>query len=167
MAVIFWRDSNMKNTKLSSLVTKLQSDFPALNFLTAAKPRWSPEDQTVYYNDGAPHSAWSLLHELGHAICNHHDYESDIGLLQMEVEAWDQAQIRARTYGHSIPQDYIEKCLDSYRDWLYKRSTCPSCLQTGLEQKTGQYHCINCVFKWRVSPERFCRVYRQQTKLPT
>jgi hypothetical protein len=157
----------MPKADLQSLVTRLQQDFPKARFQKADDSRWSPEEQTVYYKENASHSDWSLLHETGHMVCDHQTYESDIDLLQMEVAAWERAKQLAATCGLHIDQEYIEKCLDSYRDWLHKRSRCPECAQAGVERAAGSYRCINCGFAWQVSPDRFCRVYRRHTKLPT
>ncbi len=148
-----------------NLVKKLQRDFPETLFVTSDKPRWAPADHTVFFNPNKKNADWSLLHETGHMLANHTSYDSDIDLLKMEVEAWQKAKELGTKYGVNIDNDHIEDCLDSYRDWLYKRSLCPACELTGLEQQPGIYSCINCGKKWRVSEDRFTRVYRK-TKTP-
>lgn len=144
-----------------NFVNRLISEHPDIKFIISARFQWSPEDKVIYYNPTSPKPEWSLLHELGHVRGGHVSYRSDIGLLKMEVEAWQKARELARNYGIQISENHIEKCLDSYRDWLYKRSSCPACSQAGLEKITGQYQCINCSESWQVTPERFCRVYRK------
>jgi len=149
------------NTTLESLIDKLRTDFPEVVFVEAAECRWSPEEQTIYYKTSDAHPEWSVLHELGHVQSNHLSYSSDIELLMMEAEAWQEAKQLATSYDIKVNAKHIEKCLDSYRDWLYRRSACPNCTQCGIEQSPGRYRCINCGQLWQVSPERFCRVYRK------
>jgi hypothetical protein len=63
-----------------------------------------------------------------------------------------------------IDEEHIQNCLDTYRDWLHKRSTCPRCDSHGL-QTSEQYKCYNCRAVWRVGNERFCRAYRSLQSL--
>lgn len=148
-----------------SLLNKLRQDFPGVQFVESDEPKWSPETKTVYFDPSLSNADWSLLHEAGHMLSNHTSYSTDIELLQMELEAWQKAQELSSKYGASIDKSHIEDCLDSYRDWLYKRSLCPTCAQTGIEKTSGNYSCINCGANWQVTRERFCRVYRK-TKAP-
>ena len=143
------------------LLAIVKNDFPAIKFKKAEEFRWSAETSTVYYTEDTDNPIWSLLHEIGHMQSNHNVYSSDSGLIRMELEAWEKAKILAEKYAHRIDSDHIEDCMDSYRNWQHKRSTCPVCTQTGIEKQTGEYLCINCGSKWQVTPNRFCRVYRQ------
>lgn len=147
------------------LIDNLKRDFPSVTFEESDHSRWAPEANTVFYVTNKKHADWSLLHETGHMASHHKNYSTDIELLQMEVEAWEKAKELGDKYGVRISPDHIEDCLDSYRDWLYKRSLCPKCSHTGLEKDSGDYSCINCGAEWKVSSERFCRVYRK-TKTP-
>lgn len=139
----------------------LKADFPKIRFKRSDRFQWSPEDKTIYYAKGVENSDWSLLHEAGHMLCRHTSYSNDLGLLRMEVEAWEAARKLAEKYGSEIDEDHIDKCLDTYRDWIHKRSACPKCTQAGVEKTTGNYKCINCGHHWKVSSERFCRTYRK------
>jgi hypothetical protein len=57
--------------------------------------------------------------------------------------------------------------LDTYRDWLYKRSICPTCTAKCLQQGDFvHYRCFNCHTTWRVTASRFCRAYRRQKDVP-
>lgn len=132
---------------------------------------WSPKTQEVLYNTAAltkRTSAWSLLHELGHAELGHTTYESDLELLQLEAAAWQKAKEIGKAYGYEIDANHIEDCLDTYRDWLHQRSACPKCNNRSLQQSSQQYNCYNCGTTWTVSLSRFCRPYRRvkQTKTP-
>lgn len=143
------------------ILTSLEKDFSYIKFVASTRFQWSPEEKTIYFVEGKKNGEWSLLHEAGHMLCNHINYSNDLGLLRMEVEAWEKARELARKYSHQIDENHIDKCLDTYRDWIYRRSSCPACTQAGIEKNTGNYHCINCGHQWKVSSERFCRTYRK------
>ncbi len=145
-----------------TLLKSLEKEYPNIAFVRSEHIRWASEAKTVYFNPDKIHANWSLLHEVGHMISKHKSYNSDIELLQMEVEAWKKAQEISTKYNITIDKNHIEDCLNSYRDWLYKRSLCPKCFHTGIEKKTGDYSCINCNNTWQVTKERFCRVYRKK-----
>lgn len=144
-----------------NLLDRLITDFPDIRFVPSERFQWSPEEKTIYYVEESDSGEWSLLHEGGHMLCDHTSYYNDLGLLKMEVEAWEKARELAKNYGHKIDQRHIDRCLDTYRDWIYKRSSCPRCSQAGIEKTTGHYQCINCKYIWKVSSEKFCRTYRK------
>ena len=108
--------------------------------------------------------AWALLHELGHALLDHQVFATDIDLLQIEVEAWHKAQLIAKPYGIDIAWQHVEQCLDSYRDWLHARSTCPTCQLVTLQVNARLYQCFNCNNQWQVTKSRLCRPHRRQVK---
>jgi hypothetical protein len=151
--------SKTKNS-FSALFTAVEADFPTVRFKLADIFSWSAEEKTIYYDPKADHAAWSLLHELGHMKHEHNTYSTDARLIRMEVEAWQAAKLYAKHYGQTISDEHIENCMDSYRNWQHLRSKCPICTQTGVEKKSGSYHCINCQHNWNVTTSRFCRVYR-------
>lgn len=144
-----------------NILDRLKADFPQVQFVSSDRFQWSPEDKTIYFIEDGKNHEWSLLHEAGHMLCKHVSYSHDLGLLRMEVEAWEKARKLADKYDYEIDEKHIDKCLDTYRDWIYKRSTCPICTQAGIEKTTGNYRCINCKHLWTVSSERFCRTYRK------
>jgi hypothetical protein len=143
------------------ILLEIESLFPKAKLRISDSFRWSPEENIIYYDPFSETMALSLLHEVGHMICSHQRYSSDIGLLRMEVEAWQKAREYSKKIGLTLDEDHVEKCLDSYREWIYRRSSCPLCTQAGVERETGLYSCINCQKKWRVTPAKFCRVYRK------
>jgi hypothetical protein len=146
---------------MDQLVNKLRQDYPSLSFAAGDLPCWSPGDSHVYYTPDTTHGIAGLLHELAHALKGHSEYTNDIDLLKKEVEAWDEANHLAKTYDITLDQDHIQDCLDTYRDWLHKRSTCPSCHVNGLQTSIRRYSCLNCGQAWDVSESRFCRPYRR------
>lgn len=151
---------------MEALVTKLRRDFPSLAFVEGPVAHWSAQAQSITYTlTDSTTEAWTLLHELGHALLGHAAYTSDTNLLQKEVEAWQQAERLAPKYGLAINDDYIQQCLDTYREWLHKRSTCPTCGTHGLQQPDNAYTCLNCRDRWQVTKQRFCRPYRLKSTL--
>lgn len=150
-----------------SLVAKLQRDYPAFTFHPASEFQWSPTTQTILYNPTSSDTP-SLLHELSHAVLNHTTYARDITLLQLEREAWQYAiSTLAPFYTVIIPKEEAERALDTYRDWLHQRSTCPSCSANGVQTKPRQYRCVVCHTGWRVNEARSCALRRytlQKTK---
>lgn len=156
--------SSSSNTALHNLITTLRQDFPDISFVEHDMFFWSPEDNTVYVDTASPSQSgrWTLLHEFAHGVLNHQDYASDLELLWLETVAWDKAKHLQKRYDENSPidEEHIQDCLDSYRDWLYARSRCPRCEQTGLQHQSKRYYCINCAQHWAVSHARFKRPYR-------
>lgn len=143
-----------------SLASKLQPDFPAFVFTASDTFRWSPQEKKIYY-DQTSNDAASLLHEVSHAVLNHTEYSKDIELIEMERDAWDHATaILAANYQIAVNEDDVQNALDTYRDWLHARSTCPQCKATGVQTKKSEYKCIACGTKWRVNEARVCALRR-------
>ncbi len=154
---------------MHSLIKKLPKDFPDLTFEQGSDFCWSPKKRTIIYPsevEDATVGAWSLLHEVAHALLGHSRYDSDFELLHLEAVAWDKASLMAKEYGYDILSDHVQDCLDTYRDWLHRRSTCPVCGTTSLQESSRRYRCHNCNTSWSVTASRFCRPYRRslQTK---
>jgi hypothetical protein len=148
---------------IDKLIAELQARFPALRFTAGRQFSWSPETGEIFYKGASrgPQATWSLLHETGHALLEHTTYEADFELLRLEIAAWQQAKTLARDLDIVIDESHIEDCLDTYRDWLYKRSICPNCTTKCLQQGDFvHYRCFNCYTVWRVTASRFCRAYR-------
>jgi hypothetical protein len=148
---------------MEELVNTLTSNFPGLRFSASRQFCWSPETGEIFYvaNTRGKQAVWSLLHETGHALLDHRGYKADFELLKLEIDAWQRARLLARDLNITINEDHIEDCLDTYRDWLYKRSICPKCTTKCLQQGDFvHYRCFNCHTTWRVTASRFCRAYR-------
>ena len=153
---------------MRDIIDQLQVAYPELRFTVGEQFCWSPETREIFYKAGAggKRANWSLLHETGHALLQHQDYQADFELLKLEVAAWQKARQLAAAVDITIDEDHIEDCLDTYRDWLHKRSICPTCTTKGLQQDDHQhYRCFNCHTVWRVSTSRFCRAYRSTKNL--
>lgn len=153
----------------SLLVDKLSKDYPHFVFTADTNSHWSPVHSTVFYNPAEPNIDWILLHELSHACLDHAGYSRDIKLLQMERDAWNYAkQTLAPHYSITIDDDFIEDHLDTYRDWLHIKSTCPKCTLSGMEIAKHQYQCLSCSHHWNTNTGTQVRVqrYSANTKTP-
>lgn len=153
----------MKN----SLILKLQKQLPNIAFKEAATFYWSPGTSTIHMNSASlenPEGQWALLHEAAHALLGHEGYQTDAGLLMLEVEAWQAAQKMSQDLGVNIDDEHVQDCLNTYRDWVYARSTCPTCALNSLQIDETTYLCLNCSSRWSVSGSRFCRPYRMQDR---
>lgn len=148
---------------MEPFVNTLRRDFRDFDFVIGRQASWSPTNQRITYASDAStpdRAIWTLLHELGHALLGHTSYESDAALVQKEAAAWAKAKTVAARYEQHISEAHIQDCLDTYRDWLHKRSNCPACSNHGLQLTQRLYSCPNCQNTWQVTTARFCRPYR-------
>lgn len=148
---------------MEKLLTKLRVDLPNVSFEPGDTFSWSPEHSRITYRTDSrkkPQNSWALLHEAAHALLGHSSYRRDAELLLLEVAAWKCAKELAHKSGATISEDHIQDCLDTYRDWLHQRSTCPRCSTVSFQISARKYRCHNCLATWMVSKARFCRPYR-------
>lgn len=143
-----------------SLLPKLKREYPQLSFTSSDRFSWSPDEQTVYYDESGTENVNLLLHELAHGLLEHHDYSKDVELIAMEAEAWDKALELATIYNVDITDETIQDTLDTYREWLHARSTCPACEATGYQSGKYNYACVACGHGWRVNEARVCALRR-------
>lgn len=85
-----------------------------------------------------------LLHEVGHALSGHRDYATDPERVKMEREAWEKARELCEKYEVRYDEEFVEMEMDTYRDWLHKKSTCKECGLTMYQTKDSKYHCPRC-----------------------
>jgi len=154
--------TTMPSTNL--LLPKLEHAFPALTFAAGTRFAWSPDKKTVFYDETDTDNTSLLLHELAHGILEHRDYSKDIELIAIETAAWDKALLLADDYGVKITDDTVQDNLDTYREWLHARSTCPECEATGYQTGKNTYSCVACAHTWRVNEARICGLKRYSTK---
>jgi hypothetical protein len=152
--------------KQIEVTKKLTSRYPHIRVKAGDTYYWSPADKTVYFKatNHTKEGIWALLHETGHALLGHEKYFTDIELITMEMQAWEKAKEIAGELKIEIEEDHVQDCLDSYRDWLHKRSLCPACSLSGIQIMTKTYTCLFCHRNWHVSEVRFCRPYRRKSK---
>lgn len=155
--------SEISSLRWTKFISELRADYPKLSFKSGYTNHWSPEINQIIYdqNQELLIREWSLLHELAHATLTHTSYSSDFELLKLEVRAWEKAKKLASKYSIVIDEEHVQNCLDTYRDWLHKRSTCPTCSLRTTQKDDHTYECFNCRSSWQVSNERFARSYRK------
>lgn len=152
------------------LIQQLKAAHPEVTFTEADSFAWAPQQQTIFYNVALPNADALLLHELSHALLDHRSYRRDVELIAMETAAWDKAAEYATRHNESSPEtaltisdDVIQDHLDTYRDWLHARSTCPQCSANGYQTDTFHYTCPACTHTWRVNEARLCALRRYDT----
>jgi len=146
-----------------TLAIQLAVDYPEVHFTEAKRFAWDAHKRQISYQTSGEHHELALLHELGHALLGHGAYTHDIELIQLELAAWEKARELALKYDVTFDEDHAQDCLDTYRDWLHLRATCPTCFSRALQVNTRKYHCFNCQTEWSISRSRLCRPYRLKT----
>jgi hypothetical protein len=157
-------------TKTQILLQQIRKDYPELSFIESNSFFWDSDKKYISFKSttiNTNQGIWALIHELAHALLDHTKYEYDVELLQLEAKAWEKACSLAKTYALEIDKDYAQDCLDTYRDWLHLRATCPTCFSRSLQSSPRHYYCFNCGSEWLVSLSRHCRPYRSQKILNT
>ena len=145
----------------SLLLKSISRDYPHIHFESGDDFHWSFDNSTITYQNTDPHASAHIIHELAHALLNHHSYAKDIELIGIERDAWVYASTTLSSkYNIEIHDNVVQSALDSYRDWLHARSTCPRCKATGIETLKSEYHCIACEHNWRVNEARICSLRR-------
>lgn len=156
---------SLQDSAHSKLLGEVAPFIPDVSFVCSTAFYWSPQRQIIGYSPQSletPEGVWSLIHEVAHANLQHQTYENDFELLRLEVAAWQRAKEIAQSVGITLDEDHVQDCLDTYRDWLHKRSTCPTCGNVGLQHTSSTYQCHNCHSAWTVTTARFCRPYRKK-----
>ncbi len=143
------------------LLDQLKADFPELTFVADDDFKWSPQTKTVFFAANDAHFPARLLHEVAHAALEHSDYSRDIELIAIERDAWHYTQtVLAPKYQVTLTDDEVQDDMDTYRDWLHARSTCPTCSATGLQTDKKTYRCVACHQTWDVNEALVCNLRR-------
>ncbi len=125
------------------LVERARGDFAELRFVAGRKFAFRPP-RTVVIGPEEPNDSLLFLHELGHVVSGHYAYRTDVARLRIEAEAWAAARKLAAEYEVEWDEDFAQEQLDSYRDWLHRKSRCPRCGLTRYQTPDGVYHCPKC-----------------------
>lgn len=149
----------------SLLHDELAAAFPDLTFESSDDFRWLPTKQIVQFDAGDQFLDERLLHEVAHSLLAHTTYSRDIELIGMERDAWHYARTTlAPHFKVDFASGVVEDDMDTYRDWLHARSTCPHCTATGLQTTVNEYSCVACGGKWRVNRAIGCQLRRYKQK---
>ena len=127
----------------ATFLARIKSDFPEFKFIDGARFSFRPP-RTIVVGPEENSDSLLLLHELGHALCGHRDFDTGVRRVKMEREAWDKARELAEIYGVLINDNAVECELDTYREWLHKKSRCPRCGLTRFQTPDGEFHCPRC-----------------------
>ncbi len=135
---------------MKSFLQQIKKDYPDINFIQKDYFKFSYPNKEIFYDLADDNFKLYLLHEVAHAELRHEMYKYDLELLNMERQAWELVKNKlAKKYKVSINQELIEQTLDSYRNWLYERSSCPRCGSVSYQDKKTFYHCLDCNHKWQ------------------
>ena len=134
---------NGYGTKEARFLELLEEDFSEVRLVFGKKFAFRPP-RTVVIGPYEPFWRLLVLHEVGHAVCKHKDFRVDVERLKMENQAWEEARKLAANYGIEVDEDLIQDELDTYRDWLHKKSRCPKCGLTRFQTPDALYHCPRC-----------------------
>jgi hypothetical protein len=149
----------------SQVLQNLQKLLPEVMFERGEYCVWSPLNNKIIYTVSRDKKfnnvdIYSLIHEAAHASLGHINYHTDSQLIKIESEAWERASEIALKMQITIPEDHIQDCLDTYRDWIHKRSVCPTCAVVSVQKANQQYHCFNCQTTWKVPISPLCQLRR-------
>lgn len=122
---------------------KIRVDFPEFRFIVGKKFTFRPP-RTIAVDPEEQNAKLLLMHELGHALLGHREFKTDVRRIKMESEAWEKARELCDKYGVKYDEEVAQTELDTYRDWLHKKSRCPECGLTRFQTKDGDYHCPRC-----------------------
>ncbi len=146
------------------LLNELISDYPNITFHAGEQFEWQPIKATVMYDHSDPLFNARILHEVGHSLLFHSTYDRDIDLIAMERDAWQEARVNlAPKYNIEITSSEIDGDMDTYRDWLHERSTCPHCQSSGIQTGKKEYTCVTCRKLWKVNEARTCSLRRYKS----
>lgn len=142
---ILSRLSQLPKTE-ADFVKQLIIDHPNFSYQIGKKFAFRPE-KTIILGPPQLNFALQTLHELGHALSKHKDYNTHIERLKIESEAWERAKALYSTYQNPPIKwldEYVEDSLDTYRCWLHAKSLCKKCGLTRYQSPDGVYHCPRC-----------------------
>ena len=141
--------------KFEQFLQDVRVEYPELKFRAGKKFMYRPPRTIMYEKQDGSEQKWcvlQLLHELGHALSGHQDFKFDVERVRMEREAWEKARELDVNYRQKYgaewlecyDEEYVEAAMDSYRDWLHRRSKCSKCGETRYQGSDGRYHCVFC-----------------------
>ena len=145
--------------EVADFLVCLKRDFSELRFLEGRRFMYRPARTIYYENMGFLEGVGvdlelsqkliqeyklQVLHEVGHALSEHKFFRTDLQRVKMEREAWERARGLCEQYGVVYNEEFVEEKMDTYREWLHRKSRCPECGLTRYQTKDGRYHCPGC-----------------------
>ena len=126
-----------------NFLTTLKTDYPAFSFKPGKKFLFRPK-KSIFYLETNQNFQLLFLHELSHALLGHFSYNTSLERLQIERDAWAKTKELCKKHNVQFSSSQAENELDTYRDWLHKKSRCPKCELTRFQTPDGEYHCPRC-----------------------
>ena len=127
----------------ATFLAKIKSDHPEFNFRKGERFSFRPP-KTITVGPDEKNDELLLLHELGHAMSGHKAFNTGAERLKMEREAWEKARELASSYDVEFDDSLAEAELDTYRDWLDKKTRCKKCGLTCYQTPDEVIHCPRC-----------------------
>ncbi|MBQ6460825.1 hypothetical protein IJJ36_00090 [Candidatus Saccharibacteria bacterium] len=127
----------------ATFLAKIRSDYPEFSFREGKRFSFRPP-KTIIMRSNEENGELLLLHELGHALSGHKTFDTGARRLKMEREAWEKVREIAPKYGVGFDDSLVEVELDTYRDWLDKKTRCKKCGLTCYQTPDGVNHCPRC-----------------------
>ncbi|MBR3320251.1 hypothetical protein IKG20_03035 [Candidatus Saccharibacteria bacterium] len=131
------------SNKNTSFLESIKTAYPKFSFLPGRKFLFRPP-KTIYYLESNENFRFLLLHELSHAVLGHFTFEKSLERLQLERDAWEKTRELCKTYDVPFDESLAEEELDTYRDWVHKKTLCKTCGLTCLEVSPESLYCPFC-----------------------
>ena len=137
-----------------AFLNRLVSLCPNFTFRAGKKFKFRPQ-KTIYYippevfeletpKDSLETFPLLLCHELAHALLGHFSYSTDLERLKIESAAWEETKNLCKKFNLPFSEELAELELNTYRNWLEKKSICKICGMTRFETKNEGYLCPHC-----------------------
>lgn len=139
---------------MDDIINQLKQDYPNLRFIKGARFSFRPPKTIVVGPYEGKNTPLLLFHELGHALSKKYSYNLKVERLKIEVAAWQEGKKAYQNYPDLPPwdDDFVEDNLDTYRDWLHKKSTCKACGLTMYQDVNNSWQCPHCATYCRPNP---------------
>ena len=136
----------MLSSEDASFLSLVKSSYPDFSFRPGKKFLFRPKRSIFYQTSLAPGENFRLLllHELSHALLGHFSYDTALSRLKIERDAWAKTRLLCKEFSVPFDASFAEDNLDTYRNWVHKKTLCPTCQHTCLELDGERLFCPFC-----------------------
>jgi len=135
--------SSPLNARNLAFLDSLKSAYPDFFFKPGRKFLFRPK-RTIFYLEDNDNFRFLLLHELAHALLKHFSYDTSLERLTLERDAWEKTRQLCSDYKVPFLDSLAEAELNTYRDWLHKKTLCKTCGLSCLEVNSESLYCPFC-----------------------